>query len=229
MLKIALFRFQTPIVNEPADGIWNGWNCAVWSSMMKLVWLAHSCFIRNRMPSSFHSAAQHKTINKHGLSCGCVFACAAAIASSTLSVDEHVSTCCGAASFHYMAQSTVCISPYPSIGGGVRTLVCVLWNVKSNLPIARLRAENETAALADAPASERDRSKHWYHAHSQRIAIVPWCAQVCMLRNFTRNCAWYLCGTVRRQLCGNVILRYQFSLKMAVNASMCFGIFVASQ
>lgn len=159
--------FQTAIVNEPADGIWSGWNSAVWRCMMKLVWLAHSCFTRNLMPSFFHSAAQHKTINKHGLCCGRVFACAQAIASSTLNVDEHVSTCCGAASFHYMAQSTVCISPYPSIGGGVRTLVCVLWNVKSNSPIARLRAEKETTEWPNAAGRANGTEKQ---------ALVP-CSQ----------------------------------------------------
>lgn len=114
-----------------------------------------------------------------------------------------------------------------------RSLVCVFRNVESNLRIARLRAENETTICTTRMrAKETDASIGNMHnddcdcamVFSVRVCVCLYSAIpheiVCML--FVRYCTAV-------ELCGNVIPRYQFSLKMAVNASMCFGIFVASQ
>lgn len=80
-----------------------------------------------------------------------------------------------------------------------RSHVCVLWNVKSNLPIARLRAENETTTCSmRMRAKETEVRVGNMHNSTTTIAIVRRWSNVCVCAHFTRNCVCFLCGTVRR-------------------------------
>lgn len=137
-------------------------------------WLIHISSVCSCRLCSLAAQREHEKIiiNKRDM---CV--CAWRSASRPMNVQEHVVSCCGDASFHYMVQSHVyfsisvnlanthkhrgshvydaavaaatgphycCCSETQTSVAFAHSFVCVLWNVKSNLPIARLRAENET-------------------------------------------------------------------------------------
>lgn len=139
------------------------WSDALWWNWYG--WLIHISS-EKLIPSFFHSRDASTQNNKQAwLLCVCM---CKALRPFTMNVEEHVSTCCGAASFHYMGARQ-CISPYPSIQS--------TRNAPRLCPCLCLLA-TQTAAYCDCA-----------------VYVI---AQVCVFNYFTWNCAWYLCGTVRR-------------------------------
>lgn len=111
--RVRFFPLQTPIiVNGPHDGIWNDWNrigvCVTLYDEIRMVGsfifhqLSHSGFFFIR------AVRVQNHINKRGLR-AYMYVCNVYVCCVCVS-DEHVVSCCGVASFHYMAQSHVYFS-----------------------------------------------------------------------------------------------------------------------